>query len=532
MAGVPTSWSALVSGRRAAYTLLLTLAVGVHAIGIHMIGTILPSVVVDLGGATFYAWATMLYTMTSIMGTVCGGLVQATLGLRRGYVIGVLAFLGGTLGCAVAPHIAVLLIARALQGVGSGLLVALAYSMVSELYPAELQPRVFSAISGVWGVAALLGPTLGGVFATLGWWRGAFWSMVPALLLLSGMAWYALPAVRGQAARGRFPGLRLALLGAGVCCVAMSGQVASLGMRLGLVAAAVGLIAQTFRRDTSAASRLFPSRPLSLTTPVGTASWIFLLFGVTTSYSTVFLPLVVQVLYSVSPLWAGYITASLSVSWTITSLGSAGLQDRQVRFAVLSGPLLMTCGAVGLGLWVVHGSLMLLGVCVSLLGAGIGACFAHISSRAIAAAHPGESSLAASAIPTLQSLGIAFGAATAGLVANTAGLAEGVSSATVASAATWVYGLGVVAPISLTGLRCVSYGGSGSTRLPTPMPAQSPHAHLSYLYSPIPPESKPDRALPQRSQPRDRLTACDTSASLCNVAACRTPACGCFCLLV
>lgn len=452
MTGVPTSWSALVSGQRAVYTLLLTLAVGVHAVGIHMVGTVLPSVVVDLGGAAFYAWATVLYTMTSIMGTVCGGLVQATLDLRRGYLIGVLAFLGGTLGCAVAPHIAVFLTARALQGAGSGLLVALAYSMVSELYPAELRSRAFSAISGIWGMAALLGPTVGGVFATLGWWRGAFWSMTPALVLLSGLSWYALPSVQSQAARGRFPGLRLALLGAGVFCVAMSGQVAFIGMRLGLVAAAGGLIAQTFRFDAGTANRLFPAQPLSLTTQVGTAAWIFLLFGVTTSYITVFLPLVVQVLYSVSPLWAGYVTALLSVSWTITALGSAGLQDRQVRLAILLGPLLMTCGAVGLGLWVVHGSLTLLGVCVSLTGAGIGVCFAHISSRAIAAAHPGEGSLVGSAIPTLQSLGIAFGAATAGLVANTAGLAAGVSSATVAAAATWVYGLGVVAPLSLTGL--------------------------------------------------------------------------------
>jgi len=452
MAWVSASWSALVSGRRAAYTLLLTLAVGVHAMGIHMVGTVLPSVVVDLGGAAFYAWATILYTMTSIMGTVCGRLVQATLDLRRGYLVGVFCLLGGTLGCAMAPHIAVLLIARALQGIGSGLLVALAYSMVSELYPAELQPRVFSAISGIWGVAALLGPTVGGVFATLGWWRGAFWSMTPVFMLLSALAWYALPPVHGQAARGRFPGLRLTLLGAGVLCVALSGHVASLGMRLGLVASACGFIAQTFRLDASTANRLFPSQPLSLTTHVGLASWIFLLFGVTTSYITVFLPLVVQVLYSVSPLWAGYATALLSVSWTIAALGSAGLHDRQVRRAILFGPLLMTCGAIGLGIWVVHGPLTLLGVCVALTGAGIGVCFAHISSRMIAAARPDERSLAASAIPTLQSLGIAFGAATAGLVANTAGLAEGVSSATVASAATWVYGLGVVVPISLTGL--------------------------------------------------------------------------------
>jgi hypothetical protein len=86
---------------------------------------------------------------------------------------------------------------------------------------------------------------------------------------------------------------------------------------------------------------------------------------------------------------------------------------------------------------------------VALLGAGIGICFAHISSWSIAAARPGESILTASSIPTIQSLGIAFGAALAGLVANTAGLAIDLSLAIVTAAALWVYQLGIIAPAVL-----------------------------------------------------------------------------------
>ena len=65
------------------------------------------------------------------------------------------------------------------------------------------------------------------------------------------------------------------------------------------------------------------------------------------------------------------------------------------------------------------------------------------------AARPGESSLTASSIPTIQSLGIAFGAAIAGLVANTAGLATETSRATVTAVATRVYQLGIIAPAVL-----------------------------------------------------------------------------------
>jgi hypothetical protein len=109
----------------------------------------------------------------------------------------------------------------------------------------------------------------------------------------------------------------------------------------------------------------------------------------------------------------------------------------------------MVGGGVGLAASIAHGPLPLLGLYVSLIGAGIGLCFAHISSWRIAAARSGESILTASSIPTIQSLGIAFGAAIAGLVANTAGLATDLSLATVTAAAAWVYQLGIIAPAVL-----------------------------------------------------------------------------------
>jgi MFS family permease len=443
------SWSALFHGRRLVYTLLLTLSIGVHAVGIHMLGTVLPSIVADIGGAAFYAWATLLYTIAAIIGTVCGGLVTARLDLRRGYVLGALVFLGGSIACAMAPHMVVFLLARTLQGLGSGLLVAIAYNMVSELYVDTLRARVLSAISGMWGVAALIGPMVGGTFAASGWWRGAFWVTTPVLLPLSLLAWYTLPPVGGNGGAAPLPLLRLTLLGMGVLGVAASGQVTFLGLRLVLIVSAAVLVGLAFYRDAGATNRLFPSQPLSINTSVGTASWIFLLFGITTSQATVFMPLIVHVLYGVSLLAAGYITALLSISWTIMALYSASLLDRGVRIVTVLGPLVMIGGGVSLAASIAHGPLPLLGLCVSLIGAGIGLCFAHISSWSIAAARPGESILTASSIPTIQSLGIAFGAAIAGLVANTAGLATDISLTTVAAVATWVYRLGLIAPAVL-----------------------------------------------------------------------------------
>jgi MFS family permease len=202
---------------------------------------------------------------------------------------------------------------------------------------------------------------------------------------------------------------------------------------------------------------------------VGTAIWIFFLFGIISSQMSVFLPLVVQVLHGVSPLGAGYVAALRSLAWTAAALCSAGLQDRRVQIAIGLGPLVITAGAVGQALVIVHGPLLPLGVYIALTGIGTGVCFAHLSSWTIAMARAGEEDLTASCIPTAQSLGLAFGAATAGVVANVAGLATGVAPTVLATVATWVYGLSIVAPAALTilALRLLWLQGKWSTR-PTP----------------------------------------------------------------
>jgi hypothetical protein len=294
-----------------------------------------------------------------------------------------------------------------------------------------------------------LGPTVGGVFAAIGWWRGAFWVAIPVIFGLMSLAWCTLPSAVGQGAMARFPGHRLLLLGVGMLCVAWSGQVTWLWLRLTLIAGGGVLMGLTFRFDARAMTRLFPSQPFSLHQPVGTAYWMFFLLDVISSQVTVFMPLVVQVLHDVSPLGAGYFAGLRSLAWTLAALCSAGLQGRWVSLVIFLGPVLIMWSIAGQAAVVVNGSLTWLAVFMALHGVGIGICFAHLSSWTISVARGGEENLTASSIATVRSLGQAFGAATAGLIANAAGLVQGVSVITVASAATWVYGLCTLLPVVL-----------------------------------------------------------------------------------
>ncbi len=446
MAVAVPSWSALVHGRRLAHTTVLVLAVGVHVTDGFLLAAVLPSVVEEIGGAAFYTWSAMLSTVSATMGTACGGWLAVTLGMRGAALVGVMVLLLGNAGAASAPTMGILLVARIVQGLGGGVLVAQAYGIASAFYPDSLRPRVLTMISVAYGVAALVGPIAGGGFAMIGWWRGAFWTTLPVLFVLAGLTWRFLPPREAEGVVARVPLLRLALLGAAVVGVAASGHVASLGLRLVSVSAGIILVALVLRLDARAPARLFPSRPLFLGHAVGTGLWMVLLFTITTAHVGVFMPLVVQVLHGVSPLFAGYFQAVLALSWTSLAVLSAAFQGSTVRRAILLGPILIAGGVVGQALLIVEGPLALLALCVAMTGAGMGLCSAHIENRTMASAPAGEAKVTASSIPTLGSLGRGFGAATAGLVANAAGLSAGISREVVSAAATWVYGVAVVVP--------------------------------------------------------------------------------------
>ncbi len=440
------AWTELFRGRRAAYTVTLNLGIGLHAIDVFIIATVMPAVVDDIGGVAFYTWPVMLYMVASIVGAASGGPVMAMLGNRKGYAAGAVVFLVGTIGCAVAPAMAFLLLARAVQGAGGGVIIALSMALVRELYEENLRTRALASISATWGVAALLGPFLGGVFSELGWWRGAFWAGAPVIVLFMIMAWRTLPKTPAAGGAAAYPVRRIAMLGAGVLGVGISGHVESLAGRAALVVAAIVLVGLTFRLDRGADNRLFPTRPLSVAHPVGVAYWMFFLISVTHSSFGVFMPLVVQVLHGGSAILAGFYNTILALAWTVGSIASSGLERHWVRRVIVLGPLAIACGIAGQALLVVDGTLTALAVFVALTGLGIGICHPHLVHWTMSAARDGEEGLTASAISTVRSLGVAFGAAFSGLVANAAGLAAGVSEASVAATAVWIYGLIIVAP--------------------------------------------------------------------------------------
>ncbi len=437
-------WREVIRGAGLVRLALILSCVSLHAMDIFFIATILPSVVADIQGVAFYAWPSALYVVASIMGAASGGILGSNLGLRRALTLAASVYLLGALICAVAPHMAVFLVGRTVQGLGGGLMLSLAYTMTRQLFPESLRPRVFALMSVMWGVGALVGPIVAGVFAQLGFWRGVFWLTVPVFLAVLALARRALPASAPAAKGAKLPWKRLLLLGAAVLCVTVSGQTDQPGLRSILILGAVSGVAGMLWLDHIADNPLLPSRPASLSHIVGTGYWTIFLLSFSFAPLGIFLPLLAQRLYDVPPSLAGYVSAALSIGWSAAAFAVAGAGPPVQRVLIVSGPLCLLAGIAGQGFFVVSGPLWALVAMVFLTGLGVGQCHAHITNRAMSSARPGEEALTAGAIPTMQSLGIAFGAATAGLLANVAGLSGGITAATLATVTDWIYGFALI----------------------------------------------------------------------------------------
>ena len=432
---VVTSWSELLTGRNLLRSVALTGGVALHAINVHIVTTILPSVVRDIGGLAYYAWNITLFVVASIVGSALTSKLLDKLGPRRAYLLGLAVFTLGSVLCATALSMPWMLAGRSVQGLGGGLLAALGYALIPVLFEQRLWSRAVALESGMWGVATLLGPAVGGLFAAGGAWRLAFWCLLPVALLQAVIVAGQLGGkpVQGDAAASgpvRIPLLKIALLALSVLLVALAGQVEDIaGKLLGVAAglAAGGLVAWLDQRPGVA---LLPTGAYQLSTAMGKvfACVCLLMIG---SMTEIFVPYFLQTLHGYAPLQAGYMTAAMAGGWSLASLLSSARSGRDADRMVRLGPLAMTLSLLALvlllpgdvdvdvgaeGLWL---ALALGGV-----GLGIGLGWPHLLTRVLKSARRGEENLASAGITTVQLYAMAIGAALAGLTVNAAGLTE------------------------------------------------------------------------------------------------------------
>ncbi len=442
----PTAgWGDLFAGKNAITSLTLVGGVALHAINVFIATTILPTVVQDIGGMDYYAWNTALFVTASILGSALVPQLLSKAGPRSAYLIAAIIFAAGTLTCGLAPSMPVMLAGRAVQGLGGGMMLALSYAMIRIVFDETLWPRAIGLVSGMWGVATLVGPAVGGIFAELGIWRAAFWSLAPVIGIFAIMALVVLPRESGSAgSKEPLAWPQLILLTAAVLAV----SAASISPDAMLNAAGVGfaaiLLLLLVAIERKSAKRILPKGSFNLYR-LGALYLTLSFLSASVTSAEVFVPLFFQVLHNQSPLVAGYLAAIMGGSWTLGSIGSSGIAAGRTDRIILAAPVMGVAGMVTLATLVPAGSeghwQSLLPICLALavIGFGVGLTWPHLLTRVFKRADTEDQNLASASITMVQLFTTALGAALAGMVANMAGLSNPGGVAGTAHAALWLF---------------------------------------------------------------------------------------------
>ncbi|MEY3030747.1 MAG: hypothetical protein RL058_1110 [Actinomycetota bacterium] len=309
------------SSRYLAVTVANLTVVAIAAFDGLAVASALPSIADDLGRIALLPWVLTGYLATSAIAVIVAGPVIDAIGVRRTFRITGTWFLGASALAALAPTMETLIAARVLQGLGGGLVIAVALAAVGLAYPHELRPKAFAANSIVWGVMGFGGPAIAGALLAIGDWRFVFAVKLPITAVALAVGWRALPSTRERPTRITTDWVGIAWLA--VVVAASLATVAQLGSDWGIVgislavtiAAAAGYWRHAGRADTPVLRREHLTRfPLGF---VHLSTGAILIAGLAADN---YLPIYVHTVRERSIEFAAFSLVFLTVGWTIGAI--------------------------------------------------------------------------------------------------------------------------------------------------------------------------------------------------------------------
>jgi MFS family permease len=419
-------------GRRR-LTAALVLTITLVAFESLAVATVMPVVADDLGGLGLYGWVFSGFFLGSLLGIVLAGRAADRRGTRLPFAVGLALFAVGLVIGGSAQSMTMLVAGRVAQGMGAGVIPAVAYATVGRAYPPELRPRVFAVFSSAWVIPGLVGPAAAS--AIEGWtsWRVVFLALLPLVGLA---ALLALPALPDRAPAVDPPAAGAPVHGPGAGSVAGPAAVdpgpddrrrdavvlvAGVALVLGGLGAhqvplAIALVVAGGLPAAWAFVRLVPEGTVSLHPGLPAAVAVrgiltFAFFG-----TDAYVSLAVTEAHG-APTWvAGLALTGATLAWTT----GAWVQQRLVvqrgpRWLVRRGFAVIAVGIAAMT--VALGSVPVGAVVVAwtIGGLGMGLAYAPISVTVLGTAAPGQEGRASASLQLTDMLGVSLGTGLAGV---------------------------------------------------------------------------------------------------------------------
>src|ERR1700704_5496369 len=161
-----------------------------------IVGTAMPRVVAELQGFQHYAWVTTAYLLTSTAVVPISGKLSDLYG-RKFFLLGSSAmFVLTSALCGLSQDMTQLIVFRGLQGIAGGVLTSIVFTVVSQIFPPAERGRIQGVFSGIFGLASIVGPLLGGYLTDNLSWRWVFYVNLPIGILALAVLWFSFPNIR------------------------------------------------------------------------------------------------------------------------------------------------------------------------------------------------------------------------------------------------------------------------------------------------------------------------------------------------
>ncbi|MEH6781807.1 MAG: MDR family MFS transporter [Rhodoglobus sp.] len=316
--------------------------------------TALPTIVGELDGVNHMLWVTTAYILASTIMMPVYGKLGDLVG-RKGLFIGAISiFIAGSVVGGLAPDMTWLIVGRAVQGLGGGGLMILSQAIIADVVPARERGRYMGAIGGVFALASVAGPLLGGWFTESIGWRWAFWMNIPlgALAIFAAVTLLKLPKTSQRKPTIDVAGMiLLAITSTAIVLVTTWGGTQydwdSL-IIIGLIALAVVAGFSFVMVERAAAEPIMPlhmfkERNFVLTTTSG------LITGIAMFGALAYMPTYLQMVTGVNATQAGLLMIPMMGALLLSSVTAGQLVSRTGRYKwlPLTGSIIV---AVGLGL--------------------------------------------------------------------------------------------------------------------------------------------------------------------------------------
>jgi EmrB/QacA subfamily drug resistance transporter len=403
--------------------LAVMLSTGLFAIDSTILATAVPSIVDDLGGFTSFPWLFSIYLLAQAVSVPIYGKLADLYGRKPLMLLGVGLFLVGSLLCGLAWSMPTLIVFRLVQGLGAGAIGPIGMTILGDIYSLQERATVQGYLASVWAMAALIGPTLGGVFSDSIGWRWIFFVNLPLGAAAMWVLWSRFHE-KIERRRHRIDYLGALLLGGGgtlLLLALLEGGVqwawdsaASIALfTAAVVALSVFVVVERRASEPVLPLWVFRMRVLNV------ANAGSLVVGVMMMGLSSYVPLFCQTVLGRGAVVAGLVLAAMTIGWPIAAATAGRLYlGVGFRFTLLLGAVVTVLGAAILV--TVNGDSSLFRLALACFVMGIG--FGYVASPAVVATQTAVSwaqrGVATGANMFGRSVGSAVGVAIFGAVVN------------------------------------------------------------------------------------------------------------------